>query len=202
MHSNIQLSGVAKFAGATNGISKNFDTVKEVLKDFVDIHEPGKGKAPAKVCSTFYTHDCSGFIWLRVALTAAICGRLQQQARRQMAETSKPSQHSPEGLVSLGGLVSWTDALLAALNRLQLGSNLKCLLAVGVVLAAHSVHLAYPFIPVWMSALSVVFCRVTITQRWSQHDSHLHGCSLNDLHLVSPSQHCARSPRMADKLSR
>lgn len=38
------------FAGATNGISKNFETVKEVLKDFVDIHEPGKDKAPAKVC--------------------------------------------------------------------------------------------------------------------------------------------------------
>lgn len=62
--------------------------------------------------------------------------------------------------------------------------------------------LGLPLIPVWMSAFPVTFCRVTVTQRWSQHDSHLHGCSLDDLHPVSPAQHCARSSRMADKLPR
>lgn len=38
--------------GASNGITKNFETVREVLKDFVTVRDPGKAPA-VKVCSLY-----------------------------------------------------------------------------------------------------------------------------------------------------
>jgi CRISPR/Cas system-associated endonuclease Cas3-HD len=39
-----------QLSGASNGINKNFETVQEVLKDFVTFHEYGKKPAAGKVC--------------------------------------------------------------------------------------------------------------------------------------------------------
>ncbi len=45
-------------AGASNGINKNFETVQEVLKDFVTFHEYGKQPAAGKVWTPLI-HYCS-----------------------------------------------------------------------------------------------------------------------------------------------
>ena len=45
------------YSGASNGINKNFETVQDVLKDFVSIRDASKAPA-AKVSSMF---DASGY---------------------------------------------------------------------------------------------------------------------------------------------
>ena len=42
------------FAGASNGINKNFETVQEVLGDFVSVHDAGKEPAAVKVPALCY----------------------------------------------------------------------------------------------------------------------------------------------------
>ncbi len=152
-------------AGASNGINKNFETVQEVLKDFVTFHEYGKQPAAGKVwtplihycsaassCSVLHLqlyadqepilhleiwpvhHKSPGITQLASTSTLHTCCMLtscllcshllllrRQKHQEKAGRLLHSRWHSLKGLASLGGQVSWIDALSALLSPWLLG---------------------------------------------------------------------------------
>lgn len=109
------------YPGASNGITKNFETVQEVLKDFVALRDASKAPA-VKVSRLFNAHwpcclSCVECVWSYPAYTVCICS-LPHLSRRESPVMLLP-RHLLSPLVrgSPGGQVSWTGALSKALSH-------------------------------------------------------------------------------------